>query len=117
VQQLESPARTQARKIVSAWQGYNRRRWEFEKDVLPLDERAPFVCECTSDACLDAVQLTMYELEAAHMCPNWCAVRPGHVLSDDGGRVLLREQHFWVVELTRLPTSDLLAALRCARSA
>jgi hypothetical protein len=103
MQHLESPPQTEARKVVAAWQGYNRRRWELEKDVLPVDECAPFVCECTSDACLKPVELTMYEYEAAHMCPTWCAVRPGHCLSDDGGRVVMREPHFWVVELSPLP--------------
>jgi hypothetical protein len=102
MQQLERPAQTPARKVVRAWQGYNRRRWEFEKDVLAVDERAPFVCECTSDACLHAIELTMYEFEAAHMCPTWCAVRPGHVMSDDGGRVVLQQPHFCVVELAPL---------------
>jgi hypothetical protein len=103
MQQLEPPAQTPARKFVSAYRGYNRRRWELEKDLLPVDERAPFVCECTSDDCLNAVELTMHELEAAHTCPTWCVVRPGHVLPDDGGRVVLREPHFWVVELAPLP--------------
>jgi hypothetical protein len=100
--QLKSPAQTPARKVVSAWHGYNRRRWEMEKDVLPVGERAPFVCECTSDACLHAVELTMHEWEAAHMCPTWYAVRPGHMLPDDGGRIVLCEPHFWVVELALL---------------
>src|SRR5690349_10059874 len=75
-----SPAATPARKIVRLWQSYNQRRWEFEKDVLGTDERAPFVCECTSADCLLPVELTMGEYEAAHMCPNWCAVLPGHLL-------------------------------------
>jgi hypothetical protein len=108
MQQLESPVPTAARKIVSAWQRHNVRRWEFEKDVLPVDEDAPFVCECTSDACCHAVELTMYEFEAAHMCPTWCAVRPGHMLPDDGGRVVMREQRFWVVELAPLKNRSVL---------
>jgi hypothetical protein len=74
-----------------------------EKNVLPVDGRAPFVCECTSDDCLKPVELTMHEYEAAHMCDNWCAVLPGHVLSDDGGRIVFRQPHFWVVELSPLP--------------
>ena len=97
----DTPAQTPARKTISAWQAHNRRRWELEKDVLPVDERAPFACECTSDDCVGAVALTMQEYEAAHMAPTWCAVRPGHV-PDDGGRVVLRESHFWVVELSPL---------------
>jgi len=48
----------------------------------------------------------MREFEAAHMCPNWSAVRPGHMLPDDGGVVLVREPHFWVVELNPLPARD-----------
>jgi hypothetical protein len=101
--QLESPpAQTPTRKVLSAYHAHNRRRWALEKDLLPIDERAPFICECTSDACLKPVGLTMHEFEAAHMCPTWCAVRPGHVMPDDGGRVVLREPHFWVVEMTPL---------------
>jgi hypothetical protein len=92
-----------ARKIVRVWQSHNQRRWELERDVLPGDERAPFVCECTSPECLMAVELTMRDYETAHMCPNWCAVRPGHILPDDGGRVVLRQPHHWVVELAPLP--------------
>jgi hypothetical protein len=94
-----TPAAPPARKVVRLWQSHNRRRWDMEKDVLPTDERAPFVCECTSKECLQAVELTMYEFEAAHMCPSWCAVKPGHILPEDGGRVIIREPHFWVVEL------------------
>jgi hypothetical protein len=105
MQHFGPPVPTPTRKVVSAWQGYNRRRWEFERDVLPVDERAPFVCECTSDACLDSLDLTMYEFEAAHMCPAWCAVRPGHMLEDDGGRIVIQEPHFWVVELLPLPSA------------
>jgi|1186.fasta_scaffold350977_2 hypothetical protein len=98
-----SPAVTPARKIVGLWQSHNQRRWEMEKDVLPTDERVPFVCECTSDDCLEALELTLYEFEAAHMCSNWCAVLPGHMLADDGGRIVFQEPHFWVVELSALP--------------
>jgi hypothetical protein len=96
------PARTPARKVIRLWQSHNQRRWDVEKDLLPIDERAPFVCECTSEECLKPVMLTMHEYEAAHMCPNWCAVLPGHLLSDDGARVVFRESHFWVVELAPL---------------
>jgi hypothetical protein len=90
------------RKNVTAWRGHNQRRWKFEKDILPVDERAPFVCECTSGDCLSPVALTMLEFEAAHMCPSWLAVIPGHVLDDDASRVTIRHDHFWVVELGRL---------------
>jgi len=105
MQRVSPPAASPARKIVRLWQSHNRRRWEFEKDVLASDERAPFVCECTSPECLTAVELTMHEYEAGHMCPNWCAVRPGHVLPDDGGRVVVRQPHHWVVELASLGTA------------
>jgi hypothetical protein len=98
-----SPPATPARKLVHCWQAYNQRRRQLEKDVLAVDERAPFVCECTSDECHDVLELTMFEFEQAHMCPNWCAVRPGHILPDDGGRVVVRQSHYWVVELSPLP--------------
>jgi hypothetical protein len=41
------------------WRGYTDRRWRFERDLLQAEDRAPFVCECTSDACVQAVPLTM----------------------------------------------------------
>jgi hypothetical protein len=107
MQDASPPARTPARKIVRLWQSYNQRRWGMEKDALTTDERAPFVCECTSDDCLNPVELTMYEYEAAHMCPNWCAVLPGHVMPDDGARILFCEPHFWVVELWPLHARSL----------
>jgi hypothetical protein len=84
---------------VPGWQAYNQRRWRFERELLGVDERAPFVCECTSDDCAQAVELTMLEFEAAHMCPAWTAVVPGHLVDGDGSRVLTRHPHFWVVEL------------------
>src|SRR3954449_645093 len=86
------------RKNTSAWAAYNRRRWTTEKDVLGLDDRAPFVCECASASCLSAVELTMMEYEAAHMCPNWRAVRPEHVTLGDACEVIVRHAHFWVIE-------------------
>jgi hypothetical protein len=90
------------RKNTTAWAAYNGRRWRFEKDVLGVDERAPFVCECPSATCLASVELTMLEYEAAHMCPNWRAVRPEHVTVDDAAEVIVRHPHFWVIELGRL---------------
>jgi hypothetical protein len=84
---------------VSTWHAYNERRWRFEKDALPEDGRAPFVCECTSDDCVQALELTMLEFEAAHMSPAWTAVIPGHTVDGDGSRVLMKHPHFWVVEL------------------
>jgi len=96
------PPASSARKILPIWQAYNRRRWEFEKDILPSNERAPFLCECTSAECLAAVELTIGEYETAHTSPNWCAVRPGHILPDDGGRVLLRHPHYWGVGMAPL---------------
>jgi hypothetical protein len=90
------------RKNTSAWASYNERRWRLEKDVLGLDERAPFVCECPSATCLSAVMLTMMEFEAAHMCPSWRAVAPEHVTLDDAAEVIVRHPHFWVIELGKL---------------
>jgi len=103
MEDARTPPQTLARKAVRSWQVHNRRRWEFEKDLLPVDERAPFVCECTSDECLGVVELTMDEYEATHAHPAWCGVLPGHILPDDGGRVVWRESQFWVVEMVALP--------------
>jgi hypothetical protein len=89
------------RKNLVGWRAHNKRRWLFEKDTVSEGERAPFVCECTSAGCTDALSLTIVEYESAHMAPTWTAVLPGHVLSDDTGSVILRRPHFWVVELER----------------
>ena len=96
---IEAQRLPQRLKDVPAWQAHNRRRWQFEKDSLALDERMPFVCECSSPECLQPVELTALEYEAAHMCDHWTAVAPAHVLKDDPTRVLTRHPHFWVVEL------------------
>jgi hypothetical protein len=88
-----------ARKNVTAWQGYNRRRWAFERDVLPADARMPFVCECTSGTCFRCIELTAREYEGAHAHDGWTAVIPGHLLEADRACVVLRNHHFWVVRL------------------
>jgi hypothetical protein len=96
------PIAGERRKNTSAWAGYNHRRWRFEKDVVDIDERTPFVCECGSATCLAAVTLTMMEYEAAHMCPSWRAILPELVTLDDATEVIVRHEHFWVVELGKL---------------
>jgi hypothetical protein len=85
------------RKDAAMWQAHNRRRWELERDVLQLDERMPFVCECPSPECLHPVELTALEYEAAHMCDDWAAVTPHHILPDAPTPVLMRHPHFWVI--------------------
>jgi hypothetical protein len=102
---FESPPDTPTRKAIRLWQAHNRRHWELEKDILSGHDRAPFVCECTSDGCVQPIMLTMQEYETGHMSPGWCVVHPAHVLGDDGGRVIMREPHFWIVELTALPAA------------
>jgi hypothetical protein len=51
---------------------------------------------------VQAVELTMLEYEAAHMCHAWTAVIPGHVMGGDGNRVLTKHPHFWIVELSAM---------------
>jgi hypothetical protein len=58
----------------------------------------PFVCECTSPDCLQPVELTALEYEAADMCGHWTAVAPDHIVAGNPMRVLMRLPHFWVVE-------------------
>jgi hypothetical protein len=91
-----------ARKHVESWRAHNRRRWELEKEVLAADERAPFVCECTSDSCSKPIEMTMREFEDAHLCPSWCATIPGHVIDQDGCRVQSKHERYWVVALVPL---------------
>jgi hypothetical protein len=98
-----TPPATPARKAVRLWQLHNRRRWALEKEVLSGEARAPFVCECTSDQCVEMVELTMGEFEDVHVRGDRCAVAPGHVLPDDGGRVVVQAERYWVVELLDLP--------------
>lgn len=99
---------SEARKYVQTWQAYNHRRWRFEKDVLPAGERAPFVCECTDETCLRALEMTLSEFESAHMCPTWTVVIPGHLMDGDGTRVLAKHPSFWVVGMFALtaPQAD-----------
>src|SRR4029079_13185089 len=101
-----SNRRSEARKNVQAWRAYNDRRWRVEKDVLPAGERAPFVCECTDDGCLRALEMNMSEFEAAHMCPTWTAVVPGHLMDGDGTRVLAKHAGFWVVGMFPLANAQ-----------
>jgi hypothetical protein len=100
------PAATPDRKNVRLWKSHNHRRWDLERQVLTPYERAPFVCECTGADCVEAVELTVREFETAHMHPWWSAVRPGHLLADDGSRVVLRRPRFWAVELSPLAASE-----------
>lgn len=92
------PADTPVRKCMSTWHACNRRRWLFEKELAD-GGRVAFVCECTSGECHRAVELTLLEFEAAHICPGWTAVIPGHLMDGDGSRVVSQYATFWVVEL------------------
>ncbi|HET6848413.1 MAG TPA: hypothetical protein VFH74_06115 [Gaiellales bacterium] len=87
-----------AQDNVHSFRAHNERRWALEKDVAALEERVAFVCECRSSDCFQPIGLTIQEFEAAHMCPNWHAVLPGHADSA-GETVLVREHQFWIVEL------------------
>jgi hypothetical protein len=88
-----------SRKNVTRWRRHNQRRWQMEREILDLDARSPFVCECTSGECFHAVMMTTLEFESAHISRLWCAVLPGHVLDGDAATVLVQHPHFWVVEL------------------
>jgi hypothetical protein len=105
-----SPAWTTDRDAVGSCRAYNARRWEFEKDVLGIDERAPFVCECGNASCARALNLTMLEYESAHLFDTWCAVAPEHTLCQGDSRIVVMHPHFWVVEPISLE-----AALAAAR--
>jgi hypothetical protein len=97
MQHARPPAAAPAHDILNLSRAHNERRWLLEKGVVQHDERAPFVYECASRDCVRLIELTMHEFEAVHMCPNWHAVPPGHAsLADEV--VLLREDHFWIVE-------------------
>ena len=98
MQYAKPPAPTPAHDIFDLRRAHNERRWLLEKDVVQLDEHVPFVCECGSSDCIWPIKLTVHELEAAHMCPNWHAVLPGHASQADEV-VLLREDRFWIVDL------------------
>jgi hypothetical protein len=97
---VTAPPRTPTyRKNVATWRAHNQRRWEFERDVLPAEARAAFVCECTSGACLQPVELTLFDFEAAHLLATWTAVLPDHVMPDDAAVIVLRYPTHWIVEL------------------
>jgi|tagenome__1003787_1003787.scaffolds.fasta_scaffold20986895_2 hypothetical protein len=91
-------AQPSARKNVTAWQAHNHQRCGmFEKSGVPLDKRIAFVCECSSGDCYKIVSLTVSEHGAAHICPDWTAVLPYHVMDDGQTQVLTRHPHFWIV--------------------
>ena len=92
------PDPSPAQDTIQLFRAHNQRRWALEKDVVALEERVPFVCECANADCFQPIGLTMHEFEAAHMCPNWHAVLPGHADSADE-TVLVRDDHFWTVEV------------------
>ena len=52
-----------AQKDVQLWVDHNHRRWLLEQTVSSEDDRAPFVCECPSGACVAVIELTMLEYE------------------------------------------------------
>ena len=93
-----APIQTPERKNVRQWLEHNRRRWAMESVIIPDDERAPYVCECTSGACFGAIELTALEYEEAHLSPNWLAVLPEHVMPDDETPVVVKYPRFWVLE-------------------
>jgi hypothetical protein len=106
------PAWTPAGDSVAPCRAYNHRRWEFEKDVLGIDERAPFLCECNDPDCCRVLSLTMLEYESAHLHDGWCVVVPEHVPRTGSGRLVLTHPHFCVVEPISLGTA--LAVVRHA---
>ncbi len=55
------PAATPAHDIFDLWRAHNERRRLLEKDVVELDEHAPFVCECGRSDCVRPIELTMHE--------------------------------------------------------
>jgi hypothetical protein len=97
----EQPPVTNVRKNVALWRAHNQRRFMLEKDSLGEDGRSPFVCECTSGECYQAIQLATGEYESAHADPNWLAVAPGHVIAQDRCHAVEKYEHFWIVEVDR----------------
>jgi hypothetical protein len=71
-----------ARNNVTVSQADNDRRWPFESDGMPRDERIPCVSECG----------------AAQVGASWTAAVPGHVI-DDAKRMLIKHPHFRIIDV------------------
>jgi hypothetical protein len=85
-------------KNEQAFEAYNNRRIEFEKQgVDPDRDPVPIVCECGNADCIIALQITPAEYEDIHRHPQRFVVRGGHVIPE-AERVVDRRDRFWVVE-------------------
>jgi hypothetical protein len=47
------------------------------------DEPIPFFCECNNERCCQAVWLTAPEYDQARAEPEWLALVPGHLATED----------------------------------
>jgi hypothetical protein len=96
---MQTAEHTSARKNVKAWQAHNRRCWAgfFETDHGSPNQRIAFVCECANGECVQPVMLTAMEFEAAHLCPTWRVVLPGHMAPATDADMIVHDCRFWVV--------------------
>ena len=79
-----------------AFRDYNDRRVAFELQAGD-DELVPWVCECGDANCIQALQATVEEFQAAHSGPDRFFVKPHHFYSDVE-RLVHEHDRYWVVE-------------------
>jgi hypothetical protein len=65
--------------------------------ALGLHDLAEFVCECSSEECHQAVQMTRAEYEQVRNDASHFLVAPGHVANGEVERTVAENERFWVV--------------------
>ena len=84
-------------KNEQVFRDYNNRRVSFEQDADAGDELVPFVFECGDPECIEGMEMTVDDFEAAHSAPDRFSVKPGHVFPEVE-RVVESHDRFWLVE-------------------
>jgi hypothetical protein len=84
-------------KNEALFRGVNERVREVKVDAAHPEQRITFVCECGRETCLEEVELTLAEYEAARSVASQFIVKPGHELADVE-RVLTESNRYSVVE-------------------
>jgi hypothetical protein len=86
----------------------NERVLEVIDSDTPEIETIDFLCECSSDDCIEVIALTNEEYEAVRSSGTRFAVVPGHETSD-AEKVVFRGDHFIAIEKTARPDLALAA--------
>jgi hypothetical protein len=90
------PSAARAAKNESVFREVNERIRELG-EVFGVEERASFVCECSSPGCIAAVQATLDEYQTVRAKPRRFLVARGHV-NPDLERIVTQTDRYTVVE-------------------